>query len=172
MSKDEFLREQYLTLREEIRASKVRSFSLVVIGTLLVPALSFAADKYGSLFAGASVPFVVLVVMLAFLVEQNGIIRAGRYIRERIEPSIEGVTGWESWLEKDHHLRTVDKLFFGSFMLIFLIFYAVGMRVAWEALAVQWPDNWIYAAGGYLVGGVWFIYVLFRHWHSCTSTTE
>jgi len=170
MNRDDFMIQQYLTLRDEIRGCKTRMFWLVVLTTVLIPTLAFVADQYGSLFAGASAPFVVLVLLLAFVVEQNDIIRAGRFVRERIEPNIQDAPGWEEWLESNDRLRAVDRLFFGSILVIFMVFYAIGMRTALESVAKQWPEHEWFARVAYGIGGLWLVYVLLRHWHSCTTT--
>jgi len=177
MSQEEFMRQQYLTLRDEIRNAKARIFWLIVIGTLLIPAAAFAASAFDSTLASGAIPFVVLVLMITFIAEQNSIIRAGRYLREHVEPHIEGVIGWERWLESNRKLRSVDRIFFGAFILIFFIFYGVGTRAALESLMVAAPGvedmsyHWI-TLGGYVAGGIFFLYVLLRHWHACTTTLE
>ncbi|MCK6484054.1 MAG: hypothetical protein HUU22_05040 [Phycisphaerae bacterium] len=175
MSHDEFMKQQYLTLRDEIRCGKARNFWLVIFGTLLVPAAGLLTTMYGGFFATATLPFVVLVIMLAFVAEQNDILRAGRYLREHVEPTIEGVTGWEKWLESHARLRGADRVFFGSFVIIFTLLYALSTRTALQALADQTPGElreqfFTYGVIGYIVGGVWFFIVLIRHWQSCTTT--
>lgn len=175
MDRNEFMIQQYLTLRDEIRRCKARSFWLMIVATVMVPTLAFIADQYSSTFAGASLPFVILVLMLAFMVEQNDMIRAGRFVRERIEPEIAGAPGWEEWLESNHEMRSVDKLFFGSLLIIFLLFYAISTRIALESVFRDWGDtsariNIMLAVVGYIIGGLWFVFVLFRHWNSCTTT--
>ncbi len=171
MSEDEFMRQQYVTLREEIRACKARTFAILVLGTLFVPIAGFAASQFQSGFATASLPFVLLVLMLAFITEQNAVIRAGRYLKEHVEPKIEGLVTWERWLESSRRLRDVDRAFFLSFLLVFLLFYAVGAGVAVTSIAEMWPrEQYWYAAGGYAIGGLWLVIVLLRHWHACTTT--
>jgi len=171
MSEEEFLKQQYLTLREEIRAGKARTFIILVLATLLVPVAGFAASQFKGEFATASMPFIILVLMLAFITEQNGVIRAGRYLKEHVEPKIDGLVTWEKWLESSHKLRTVDRSFFLSFLLVFLLFYAIGAGEAVTAIAAVWPkDQFWYAAAGYGIGGLWLVVVLLRHWHSCTTT--
>ncbi|MBN2563741.1 MAG: hypothetical protein JXQ75_22720 [Phycisphaerae bacterium] len=172
MSEEEFMKQQYLTLREEIRASKARAFVILILAAVFIPAAGLAAQRWGGAFATASMPFITLVLMLAFITEQNGIIRAGRYLREYVEPRIEEITTWESWLESNHKLRSVDRYFFGSFVLVFLLFYAVGAGTAVTSIAAEWGEHFWYAAAGYAVGGLWFVTVLLRHWHSCTTTTQ
>jgi hypothetical protein len=170
MSSDQFMTQQYLTLRDEIRSSKARIFMLLVLGTLFVPAAGFAAQEYSATYASASLPFIILVLMLGFLMEQNSIIRAGRYLKEHVEPHIEGVVTWENWLESNHRLRDTDRYFFGSFLLVFVVFYAVASGSAVISIAQQWPNQEWYAAAAYGIGGLWFVVVLIRHWHSCTTT--
>lgn len=170
MSAEEFMKQQYLTLRDEIRASKARVFMLLVLGTLFVPAVFFAAQAFESAFASAALPFVLLVLMLAFVMEQNGILRAGKYLKDHVEPHIEGQVTWESWLESNHKHRDMDRYFFVSFLLVFLLFYAIGASLAVVSISQYWPEDYWYTAIGYTVGGLWFIIVWLRHWHSCMST--
>jgi hypothetical protein len=171
MSSDEFMKQQYLTLRDEIRASKARIFVLLIMGTLLIPAAGFAAKEFAATYASASMPFIILILMICFLMEQNCIIRAGKYLKDHVEPHIEGITTWESWLESNHRLRDTDRYFFASFLLVFFIFYAIGAGTAVDALAAQWPQQYWYAAVAYAIGALWFVVVLVRHWRSCTTTT-
>ncbi len=172
MSNDEFMKQQYLTLREEIRASKMRVFVLLVLVSIFVPSAAFAASEYGETFASAALPFILLVLMLAFLTEQNAIVRAGRYLKEHVEPKVGGLVTWENWLESNHVHRNVDRYYFASFLIVFTLFYAIGTGLALESLATQWTDNqWMYAGAGYGVGGLWFVVVWIRHWRACTTTS-
>lgn len=176
MSREEFLKQQYLTLRDEIRESKARLFRLLVLGALFVPAAGFIATEYKATFASASIPFIIIVVMLAFISEQNAIVRAGRYLKENVEPHITGVIGWEKWLESNHKLRAVDRYFYGSFLVLFLVFYTIGASTAVQNLAgvtaTAETHYWGGAALGYALGGIWVAIVWLRHWHSCTTTTD
>lgn len=167
---DEFMKQQYLTLRDEIRGCKARMFALMVLATIAIPIAGFIAQTYKLAFAAASMPFIVLVFMLAFVMEQNSVIRAGRYLKEHVEPHLEGVITWERWLESNRHLRDADRYFFGSVMLIFFLFYAVGSLLAVDTWASQWPEHMWPAALAFGLGGLWFIIVLLRHWRSCTTT--
>lgn len=178
MPQDEFLKQQYLTLRDEIRSSKSRVFFILVIGTLFIPIAAFAAKEYGNTFASASIPFILLVLMIAFIMEQNSIVRAGRYLKEHVEPHIDGLVTWENWLESNRRLRDADRYFFGSFLLVLLLFYAIGSGLAIEAIATFAQSNWWfsrynvwYGAIGYGIGGLWFLIVWIGHWRMCTRTT-
>jgi len=170
MPPEEFMKQQYITLRDEIRSCKIRMFWILVLGTLLIPAVGFAASEFRSVFASASIPFIILVLMLAFIMEQNNIIRAGRYLKEHVEPHLDDVTTWEQWLSSNSKLRDIDRYFFISLLLVFLLFYTVGAGAAIEGLATTWPEHYWYAAIGYGIGWVWFAIVLLLHWHSCTTT--
>ncbi|HPF39971.1 MAG TPA: hypothetical protein P5081_23995 [Phycisphaerae bacterium] len=178
MPQDEFMKQQYLTLRDEIRSSKSRVFFILVLGTLFIPVAAFVAKEYGNAFAAASIPFILLVLMIAFIMEQNSIVRAGRYLKEHVEPHIDGIVTWENWLESNKKLRDTDRYFFGSFLLVLLVFYAIGSGIAIEAIATFAEMNswfgayniWI-SAVGYAVGGLWFLVVWLGHWRMCTRTT-
>lgn len=174
MSVEEFMKQQYLTLRGEIRASKARVFMLLILGTLFIPLAAVVAKEYGATFAAASLPLVTLVIMLAFVMEQNSIIRAGRYLKDHVEPHLPELTTWETWLESNRRLRDVDRYFFATFILVFLVFYAVGTGLAMESLAELWPQEhyYLYASFSYGLGGVWLLVVILKHWHACTTTQD
>lgn len=171
MSTEEFMKQQYITLRDEIRGAKVRMFGLLVLVAVFVPLTAFLAQRFEAVYAAASMPFVVLVFMLAFIMEQNSVIRAGRYLKEHVEPHIETAVTWEKWLESNRHLRDADRYFFGSVVLIFFLFYAIGAVLAVQSWAEsEFPLHMYPAAAAYGIGALWFIVVLLRHWHSCTTT--
>ena len=125
MASDEFMKQQFLTLREEIRDSKARIFWLLIIGMFLVMAAGYLAAEHPSAFANAAIPFLLLGLMLSFVSEQNNIARAGRYLREVVETRMENVVGWEHWLETKPRLREVDHSFVLGFSVLFLIFFAI-----------------------------------------------
>src|SRR5262245_10815007 len=97
MTTDEFMKQQFLTLRDEIRESKARIFWLLIIGILLVMVAGYLAAEHPNAFANAAIPFLLLALMLAFVAEQNNIARAGRYLREMVEPRITDLPCWEKW---------------------------------------------------------------------------
>ena len=125
MATDDFMKQQYLTLRDEIRESKSRIFWLLIIGMVLVMVAGYLAAEHPSAFANAAIPFLLIGVMLAFVSEQNNIARAGRYLRETVEPRIENLMGWEHWLETKPQLREVDHAFVLGFTVLFLVFFAI-----------------------------------------------
>lgn len=173
MKEDEFLKQQFITLRGEIHASKTRAHWILIVGVVLVAVSAFLAAVEPKIFANAAIPLILLVVILAYMLEQNSIIRAGRYIREHIEPDTENVTGWERWLESNSSYREVDRCFFAGFMIIFLGFYALSCTISLDLL-----NDLDYALLAnclgvtYGVGFLGVLFVFFRHWHSCTSTAD
>jgi hypothetical protein len=193
MTTEEFLKQEFITLREEIKETKRRMFLVVVLGSLLVLVGSFVVEMtgpaakvldgersapvlYGSL-GTAAVPYVVLLLILLYVAEQNVILRAGRYVKEHIEPRIADTVGWERWLESQPGLRRIDKAFLASFLVIFLIFYCVSVDVAANALANAFGEAWSVQTATlslvpYLVGGLWALIVATRHWHAMTHTTD
>jgi hypothetical protein len=193
MTTEEFLKQEFITLREEIKETKRRMFLVVVLGTLLVLAGAFLVEMtapalkasdgersmpvfYGSLGVAAT-PYAVLLLILLYVAEQNTILRAGRYVKEHIEPRIPDTIGWERWLESQRGLRGVDKAFLASFLVIFLIYYFVSVGVAANALASAFGESWsaqtaTLALVPYVVGGLWALIVALRHWHAMTHTTD
>src|SRR6478736_2860740 len=125
MATDEFMKQQFLTLRDEIRESKARIFWLLIIGIVLVMVAGYLAAEYPKAFANAAIPFLLLGLMLSFVSEQNNIARAGRHLREAVEPRMENLEGWEHWLETKPRLREVDHSFVLGFSLLFLIFFLI-----------------------------------------------
>lgn len=171
MTKEEFLRQQFVTLRAEIEACKRRSFWILITGVLLILFAAYQATVEPQIYANAAIPLVIIVLILAFADQQNSLIRAGRYIREQIEPAVEEVTGWERWLESNRSYREVDRFFFGGFILVFLAFYLISCTLSLYQLN-DLPSTMLAkcAAVTYGMGFLCVAIVLVRHWHSCTTT--
>lgn len=171
MNTEEFLKHQYVTLRDEIRESKARIFWLMIIGMLLVMASGYLAAEHPSAFANAAIPFLLLGLMLSFVSEQNNISRAGRYLRETVEPRIQDVMGWEHWLETKPHLREVDHSFVMGFSVLFLIFFAITTSLTLVQLdKTARHEAYVWAAAiAYALGAVCIGFVLWRHWRSSTA---
>ncbi len=172
MDKNEFLRQQYVTLRDEIKATKQRAFLIVLLGLIAVPIVAFVAQTHELDYVAPMVPFLVLVLTVAYFVEQNALMRCGQFIRSSIEPQIMDAPGWETWLESKPDLRTMDKYFGGCFMIVFFVFYFLSVALAINTL---WVTSYTRAlAGGltYAIGAVWMVFTLMHHWKSCTTTTD
>jgi uncharacterized membrane protein YfcA len=170
MSTDEFMKQEYLTLRDEIRESKARIFWLLIIGMVLVMAAGYLAAEHPSAFANAAIPFLLLGLMLSFVSEQNNIARAGRYLRETVEPRIQDLVGWEHWLESKPSLREVDHQFVIGFSVLFLIFFAITTSLTLVQIDKNAPEYYVIAAAiAYALGALCIVYVLWRHWRSSTD---
>jgi quinol-cytochrome oxidoreductase complex cytochrome b subunit len=173
MATDEFMKQQFLTLRDEIRDSKARIFWLMILGMALVMVAGYLAAEHPSAYANAAIPFLLLGLMLAFVSEQNNIARAGRYLRETVEPRIQGLVGWEHWLESKPALREVDHQFVLGFSVLFLIFFAITTSLTLKQID-RFAANELYvwaAAIAYGLGAFCIAYVLWRHWRSSTAAT-
>ena len=92
MGTEEFMKQQFCALRDEIRDSKSRIFWLLIIGIVLVMVSGYLAAEHPNAFANAAIPFLLLALMLSFISEQNNIARAGRYVREAVEPHSESLS--------------------------------------------------------------------------------
>jgi uncharacterized membrane protein YfcA len=170
MSTDDFMKQQYLTLRDEIRESKARIFWLLIIGMVLVMAAGYLAAEHPSAFANAAIPFLLLGLMLSFVSEQNNISRAGRYLRETVEPRIQDLVGWEHWLESKPALREVDHQFVLGFSVLFFIFFAITTSLTLVQIDRSAHEIYVIAAAiAYTLGAICTGYVLWRHWRSSTD---
>lgn len=177
MVPDEFSKQQYISLRAEISESKARVFWLLLVGMLLVLIAGYFAAAYPAAFANASIPFLLLALMLSFIAEESNISRAGRYLREVVEPKLREATGWEHWLESQgERYRQVDRAFVVGFSMIFLTFFVITASMTIRQLDLAgYRQEFVWTAGiAYVLGAVCVVYVLMRHWTASTkpSTEE
>ena len=179
MERRDFLYEQFLSLRREIEGLQGRLFWTVVIGLLGLPTLTYVTWEAKTL-AWLVLPYLVLVVVVLFLAQHHQMMRAGRYIRERIEEQIDSTVGWEAWLESRPELRIMDRHFFACFTLIFFGYYFFLVIIAMHRLWVDATNDpsglyWarVYgAASGYIIATLWAVVTLIHHWRSSTTTRE
>jgi hypothetical protein len=171
MSDEDFNRQQYLTLCEEIRASKSRIFWLLILGIAVVVVSGYLAAEHPLAFTNAATPFLLIALMLSYVAEQNNIARAGRYVREVIEPRHASSLGWERWLESKQTLREVDHCFVMGFSVLFLVFFAVATSLTLRNLDKYQKSWYVLAAGAaYTLGAALVAYVLWRHWRAAGAT--
>lgn len=171
MSTDDFSKQQYVTLRAEISESKSRVFWLLIVGMLLVLTSGYLAAVQPSALANAAIPFLLLALMLSFIAEESNVSRAGRYLREVVEPKIKDMVCWEHWLESQTRYREVDRSFVVGFSCIFLTFFITTAALTIQQLDKNGhPQQLVWATGAaYVLGAICIVYVLVRHW---TSSTE
>lgn len=177
MNAERFHREEFVTLREEIKASRSRLFWIVTMGLFGVPALSYLAYDAEKL-VWLLVPYSVLLLIVMFVLEQSNMMRAGRYIRERIEQGAFKVDGWEAWLESNLRTRLIEKQFVACLVVIFFVYYAMTIAMAVQRLvdhAQLDPSGqyWYWLAGAavtYVLGAFWTLATLVQHWRETVST--
>jgi predicted membrane channel-forming protein YqfA (hemolysin III family) len=181
MERPAFLQQTYATLREEIKETKARLFWIVAMGLFGVPLiLSMAvSDKLAegtAKFVTLLIPYVVLVLIIMFLSEQNALMRAGRYIKDHIETHVQDITGWESWLGRHDDLRLMDKHLFACFTLVFFLYYFMTVGLALQTLMTGQSETdtyWRIGAGvTYIIGAIWALSTLMAHWRTCTTTVD
>ena len=130
MEKHDFHLVQYQSLRSEIEAIKARLFRTAALGLIIIPGFTYIAELQNSHFVALILPFVVMVVTLIFVAEEHALMRCGRFVREQIEPNVDGGQGWEAWLESQPRLRTMDKCLFGCFVISLFVFYFASSAMA------------------------------------------
>jgi len=176
MNDQDVLAQQFMTLRDEIKAIKARLYWTVVLGVFGVPILIYlASDARRDVWL--LVPYTVLILIVVFVAEQNAMMRAGRYIRERIEPNVEQF-GWEGWLEAHVESRLMERHFVACFVVIFFIYYVMTIAMAIQRLLSEEARDpsgqftyWLGAAGiTYAIGAIWAVSTLVHHWRSTVST--
>lgn len=173
MNKSEFLKEQYLTLREEIKQTKERIFKTIGFGLIVVPASQFLANAYKIDTVTLSIPVLVVVVALVYLSENNALMRCGRYIKRYIECEIEEVIGWEEWLDtkSKYDTRAVDKYLSYAFYLLFFVYFAGSVFLAARfALGKYGTLATGVLLGAYVAIGIWFLIFLLKNIKTTTGT--
>ena len=173
MTIDEFSKQQYVALRAEISESKARIFWLLIVGMALVIIGGYMAAAQPAGFANASIPLLILAIMLSFIAESSNISRAGRYLRDVVEQNIQNSNGWEHWLESHSRYREVDRAFVVGFNVVFMVFFIISASLSLRQLDVAAQRQQIVWAAGlaYALGAVCIVYVFVRHWVSSTTPT-
>lgn len=179
MEMNQSLRDQYLSIRREIEGLQARMYWTVIIGIAGVPTINYLTWDVDETIWMVQ-PFFMLVLIVLFLAEHHQMMRAGRFMREKIEPLLEGTPSWEAWLESKPQYRLLDRHFFACFTLIFFLYYAVSMGTALERLwnRAAGEDSGMYytflysAAIVYFIATVWVILTMVQHWRSSVGTSE
>ena len=171
MEKSEFLKQEYISLREEIVHTKARLFRTLSFGIIIVPAANLLAQFYELDTLILALPILVIVVSILYLSENNALMRCGIYIKEVIEVESK-MQGWEHWLEntKTCDARNVDKFLSYSFYLLYFVYFVGAVFVASQFALEKY--NYIFGSvviGAYVSIGVWFLIFLVKNIK--TSTT-
>src|ERR1041384_6506903 len=183
--RQQFLLEEFRSLREEIKEIKSRIFQIVGFGLLILPAAeTFARNQAGFESVLLVIPVLVIVVALLYLSESQELMRCGKYIRENIEPEYGG--GWEAWLEHPaggaKNLRQAEKYVSYCFHILFSLYYAAAVFLATRyvlASAAFKTENDVNGhiflsimLGFYVAGGLCFVLFLFTHLQSSTGASN
>ncbi|MEZ6193881.1 MAG: hypothetical protein R3C45_21770 [Phycisphaerales bacterium] len=170
------LREHYfVTLRDEIKSTKARIFTLMVLGIAGAPVLAYFSLVVGS-YMQLIAPFVLLVLLVLYLAEQTELMRAGRYIRENIEC---GDRDWEHWVGS-LNLRSAERQLFAMFVIVCLIFYVMLLTPALQSvMQIEYRQPWFeyyFSKFGlpfmYAIGTLWALFTLARFWRAAVSTSD
>lgn len=108
-----FMHDEFVTLREEIKESKSRKYQMVTFGVVWTPLISIVVqgletggiEKTG--WIGLLIAILILGIILLEAGENNNISRARDYIQEQIEKRIVydrnvlNWKGWETWLDEE-----------------------------------------------------------------------
>lgn len=173
----DFLKEEYLTLRTEIKETKGRIFKLAGLGVVAMPSAYFLAKTQDIDVLVLSLPLIICAIVLLYMSESRALMRCGKYIREKIEPNA-GI-GWETWLEevghKEQDRRIVDKLLTIFFYFLWAVYYiasvylAVGFGNKPEHNITKIPNfGTTVVLPGYIGFGIVFMWVLIRAFHDAT----
>jgi len=172
MNNNEFMQQQYVALRAEIDQSTSRMFWLLIIGMGMVMLSGYMISEHPSSFGNVGLPFFLLAILISFINEQNNISRAGKYLREVIEPNFPDITGWEKWLTTKSEFRETDRAYFISFSVFFLVLFAISASLTLARIAASADVSQHYLWGtiiAYTLSGLCVLYVVVRHWRSSTS---
>jgi hypothetical protein len=177
MEENKSLRDQFTSIRHEIEGLQLRLFWTVMVGILGVPTMTYLTWDTDAL-VWIVMPFFMLVIIILFLAQHQQMMRAGRFIREEIEPRLPDTPSWEGWLESKPEFRLLDRSFFACFTLIFFAYYFVSMATSIERLwglaqeeesGLYWP--FLYGAlASYAIATLWAIFTLVHHWRSSVGT--
>ena len=175
MDKPEFLKQQYLSIREEIKETRARIFTMASVGIMAMPAFYFLADAYKIDLLILTLPIIICIIVILYLSEMHAMMRCGRYIRTVIEPNIKDVIGWETWLETneigDQDRRKVEKLVTYFFYLIFLIYYLASVNLSAQYASTKFGIEYAWILCAFYTGlGIVFGFQLVQNWRFTTST--
>ncbi len=163
------------SLRREIKATKSRIFIILMSGLIGAPLLTYAASVSESRMLTLLSPLLILLFLVLYLAEQTLLMRAARYLREKVES---GDGDWEHWIA-DTHQRSAEQQLFAMFVVIGLFFYVLLLMKAVEFLQEMPPTDfatysyffWRYGLMiMYVIATLWVLVTLLRFWrHAVTN---
>lgn len=174
--KPQFLRCEYLALRDEIKEAKSRIFKLAVLGIIGVPSAYAIATSRNFSILVVSLPPIVCAVMFLYLSESLTVMRAGAYIKEQIEADIkiekgDIFVGWEHWLENASGRRVVDQLVGCFFYALYGLYYVVTSYLGLRLAKPRWPaSGYLLLIIVYVAGAMIFLVITLRSFQYMFST--
>jgi hypothetical protein len=175
MDRHEFIKQQFLTLRDEVRETKARIFKIQSLGLVIVPASSFLGKAYDVDILIVTTPLLVIVVGLMFLFEINALMRCGEYIKDRIEPIISDVEGWEEWLQipEPFDKRRAELYNAVAFLLLFAVYFLASVYLAYSFATTKYSiATGLWLTAGYIAVGIWFFIFLVQNLRLKTSPSS
>jgi len=163
MDRNEFVKQQFITLREEVKETKGRIFRIQSLGIVVVPASTFLGKVYNVDILIMTTPLLVMVVALMYLFETSALMRCGIYIKEKIEPLVNEIEGWEEWLQipSDINKRKAEVYMSISFLLLFVVYFIASVYLAFIFSSTNYSQTSVYITLSFYVAlGVWFIIFL------------
>jgi hypothetical protein len=172
MTKQEILKLQFVSLREEIKESKVRMHKTLLFGLTVAPAASIFGQIKQVEVLLLLIPLFIVIIALLYQSDGHAVMRCGTYIKNYIESEISDFTGWEEWLFENGQLknRAVDILLLSSFYLLFFIYYVTATFIASSTAKNFGPTAHAVVTGGYSAIGVVCAVFLAMNFRSSTQT--
>ncbi len=173
MDENDFCKEQYLTLREEIRETKNRIFYIGAIALFVAPAGQFIVRAMDAQFVVLLLPLLVMSVALLYLSENHALMRCGRFIKHHVEPRYPTVDGWENWLETPDpsQPRSVDRLAAYAIYLVLGCYYVATTVAAEKFCLTEYGVEKAHLALGLYAGcGIVAVAFLLKNIRSSTAT--
>jgi uncharacterized membrane protein len=174
MDKDDFLKMEYCTLREEIKETKSRIFKLAGLAIIGTPSAYFLAKALQMDLLILVLPGFICTILLFYLSESHALMRCGLYIKTKIESEMDN-EGWENWLELEQSgtsrdRRFVDKLANIFFNILFIIYYIAAVFEANKIAFNTLGTNSVYLMGAYAGILIVFIAIMVYCWPTSTRT--
>lgn len=185
-----FMTEEYKTLREEIKATKDRIFKIAGLSAVGMPSSYFLSHNNELEILRMFLPLLIFAVMMLYLSESISLMRCGRYIKECIEPvarqgenneNFNKWKGWECWLEEKDRKealfikntkRSAERTAAFFFYIFFITHYIASVILSVETFYNKFQDaGWYCSITGWSIVGIAFFAYFFIIFPKSISTT-
>ena len=168
----QFIELQFNTLRDEILSLKARVSRILIAALSGIPIIIATGDKLKLDFLIITAPIITAVAMFLILSEQNGIMRAGRYIRKHLEPKIkqQNILGWEEYLESEEINRSCERYLLVSVVTVFSVYYIGSSLLAYLTIQTKYGLKYAnFLLLIYLSATLFFVYFIIRNFQIRSS---